>query len=128
MEDGVGSMVQVLRRNEFLALLIDIPGADKGVAVRFFDGITQVPRGVAALALKTEARVIPVSSVRLPDNSILGVFHPCISVEHSGELKKDIQALMQMTISSLEKMVRQYPDQWYMFRPMWQMEMATAEP
>jgi len=119
MEHGVGRMVQALRRNELLALLIDIPGADKGVAVNFFDAITQVPRGAATLALKTDAKVIPTSLVRLPDNTFVAFIGQYIPFQPSGDLKKDIQALTQSIMSSLEKFVRQYPDQWYMFRRMW---------
>jgi len=122
MEHGVGRMVQALRRNELLALLIDIPGADKGVAVRFFDAITQVPRGAATLALKTDAKVIPTSLVRLPDNTFVAFIDHYIRFQPSGELKKDIQALTQSIMISLEGFVRQYPDQWYMFRRMWMKE------
>ena len=127
MENGVGSMLQALRRNELLGLLIDIPGVDKGVAVRFFDTTTQMPRGAATLALKTKAKVIPVSSAHLPGNSTLCVIGEHICFQPSGELNKDIQALTQMIMSSLEGFVRQYPDQWYMFRPMWSTETAMVE-
>lgn len=119
MEHGVGRMVQALRRNELLALLIDIPSADKGVAVRFFDAITQVPKGAATLALRTEAKVVPVGSVRLADNSFLAFIGQYIRFQPSGNLKKDSQALTQMIMNSMERFVSQYPDQWYMFRRMW---------
>ncbi|MFQ5924651.1 MAG: lysophospholipid acyltransferase family protein [Dehalococcoidia bacterium] len=122
MEYGVGRMVQALRRNELLALLIDIPGANKGVAVMFFDAIAQVPKGAATLALKTEAKVVPVSSVRLSDNTFLTLIDQYIRFQPSGDLKKDIQALTQRIMSSLERFVSQYPDQWYMFRRMWMKE------
>lgn len=128
MEHGVGRMVQALRRNELLALLIDNPGADKGVAVRFFDAITQVPRGAATLALKTEAKVIPVGSVRLSDNSFLVFIGEYIRFQPSGELKKDIQAMTQRIMNSIERIVSQYPEQWYMFRRMWLKEARDSGP
>ncbi|MBE0415677.1 MAG: lysophospholipid acyltransferase family protein, partial [Dehalococcoidia bacterium] len=127
VENGVGRMVQALRRNELLALLIDIPGADNGVAVSFFEASTQVPRGAATLALKTEAKVIPISSVCIPNNTLLAVIDHYIHFQPSGDLKEDIQVLTQRIMSSLERIVRQYPDQWYMFRRMWSMEAARAE-
>ena len=126
MKNGVGRMVQALRRNEILALLIDIPGADKGVGVRFFDAITQMPRGAATLALKTEARVLPISSVRLPGNCFLAMIGEYIRFQPSGQLKKDTQALTQAIMSSLEGFVSQYPDQWYMFRCMWPKEAGDS--
>jgi len=126
MEHGVGRMVQALRRNELLALLIDNTGAHKGVVVRFFDAITQVPRGAATLALKTEAKVIPASSVRLSDNSFFALIGEYIRFEPSGELKKDIQAMTQRIMNSMEGFVSQYPEQWYMFRRMWLKEASDS--
>ncbi len=119
MEERVGRMVKVLRRNELLAMAIDITGAEKSVAVSFFDAIVRVPRGAATLALSTEAKVIPVSSVRLPDNSLLGFIGEHIRFQPSGEYRKDIQALTQRIMSSLERSVGQHPDQWHMFRSLW---------
>lgn len=130
MENKVGRMVQVLRRNELLAMAIDITGADKSVAVSFFDAITKVPRGAATLALRTEAKVIPVSSVRLSDNSLLGFIGEHIHFQPSGDDRKDIQALTQRIMNSLESFISQYPAQWYMFRRMWleeAMEVANVE-
>jgi lauroyl/myristoyl acyltransferase len=130
MENKVGRMVQVLRRNELLAMAIDITGADKSVAVSFFDAITKVPRGAATLALRTEAKVIPVSSVRLSDNSLLGFIGEHIHFHPSGDDRKDIQALTQRIMNSLESFISQYPAQWYMFSRMWleeAMEVANVE-
>ena len=126
MENTVGRMVQALRRNELLAMALDVTGAEKSVAVSFFDGITKVPRGAATLALSTEAKVIPVSSVRLPDNSILGFIGEHIRFHPSGDYKNDIQALTQKIMHSLEKFIGRHPDQWHMFRSMWLEEAVEA--
>lgn len=114
MEQRVGRMVQVLRRNELLAMAIDVADAEKSVAVNFFDAITRVPRGAASLSLGTEAKIIPVSSVRLADNSILGFIGEHIRFQPSGDRKKDIQALTQRIMASLESFVDKHPDQWLM--------------
>jgi lauroyl/myristoyl acyltransferase len=130
MEDRVGRMVQVLRRNELLAMAIDITGADKSVAVSFFDAITRVPRGAATLALMTGAKVIPIGSARLSDDSLLGFIGEHIRFQPSGEHKEDIQALTQRIMNKLERFVAEYPDQWYMFRRLWlegALEAATVE-
>lgn len=124
MERGVKRMVQTLRRNELLALLIDRPCPGEGVAVRFCNAVTHVPRGAATLALKTGATVLPAASVRLPNNTFLTMIDSHISFQPSGDIKSDIQELTQKIMSALERMVQQYPDQWYMFRPMWQTESA----
>ena len=119
MEDGVGGMVEALRRNEHLVLLIDIPNADKGVQVKFCDAVMKMPRGAATLALKTGAKIVPMASVRRPDNTFLTSFGECISFEPSGSVSKDVRALTQEIMNSLEPYIKQYPEQSYMFRCMW---------
>lgn len=118
-EDGVRAMIQALHRNELLALLVDRPSPQNGVAVRFFNDTAQVARGPATLSLKTGARLVPTSSIRLPDNRLLVHIDRHIHFEPSGELKKDIQALTQRAFSSLEQRLSQHPDQWYILNRMW---------
>lgn len=119
MENRLGEMVRVLNRNELLAMAIDITGADKGIAVNFFDAITHVPRGAATLALNTEAKVVPVTSVRLANNSLLAFIGEHISFQPSGNYREDVQTLTQKIMHPLEKYVSQHPNQWYMFQRMW---------
>ncbi len=119
MEKSARRVLNALRHNEMLGLLIDRPVEDYGVAVNFFNALTQVPSGAAALALKTGARVVPAGLVRLPDNRFLALVDHYVHFEPSGDIKRDVQALTQHIMDSLEKMVRQYPDQWFMFRRMW---------
>ena len=38
----------------------------------------------------------------------------------TGDDARDIQALTQRIMDSHERFIRAYPEQWYMFRPMWQ--------
>ncbi len=122
MEKGVGGMVEALRRNEHLVLLIDIPNADKGIPVKFCDAVMKMPRGAATLALKTGAKIVPMTSVRRPDNTFLTSFGECISFEPSGSVSKDVRALTQEIMNSLEPYIKQYPEQYYMFRCMWPKE------
>lgn len=119
LEKATRRVFQALRHNEALALLIDRPLTDSGVRVKFFDAFTRVPSGAARLALRTGARVIPGGLIRLPDNSFQAIVGHHIPFQSTGDLKRDIQVLTQRIMSSLEEMVRQYPDQWYMFRRMW---------
>jgi len=128
MENGVKEMLRALRRNEHLVLLIDIPNADGGVEVRFGDALTRMPRGAATLALKTGASVVPMACVRRPDNTLLTSFGECIDFQPSGSLTKDVQALTQAIMDSLEQYIRRCPEQYYMFRRMWPEEATRGWP
>jgi len=126
MENGVKEMLRALRRNEHLVLLIDIPNSDGGVEVKFGDALTRMPRGAATLALKTGASVVPMASVRRPDNTLLTFFGECIDFQPSGSLTKDVQALTQAIMNALEPYIMRYPEQYYMFRRMWPEEPTRA--
>ncbi len=118
LENPTRRIINALRRNEVLALLIDRPAPD-GVVVEFFGARTTIPAGPASLALKTGAALMPGFVVRRPDNTYYGQINPAIEFEPTGDRGRDIQALSQALMHALEGIVRQYPDQWYMFRPMW---------
>lgn len=116
MENATRSVLQALRRNEMLVLLIDRPSGEDGITARFFNGSIRVPSGAATLALRTGARVLTGGAARLADGTFKGFLDEHIEFHPSGDIQKDARDLTQRIISSIENMVRQYPDQWYMFR------------
>jgi phosphatidylinositol dimannoside acyltransferase len=124
LENGVRQMLGALRKNEILAVLIDRPLTDEGVAVEFFGAETRVPGGAATLALRSGARVVVAATVRTESGYEAHVSPP-IEVQPSGDAVRDVQALTQGVMSWLESMIRRYPDQWFMFRNMWP-EAATS--
>jgi lauroyl/myristoyl acyltransferase len=44
---------------------------------------------------------------------------PLLRAESTSDRAADVQALTQSFMDQLEVWIRQYPDQWYMFREMW---------
>jgi lauroyl/myristoyl acyltransferase len=124
IEDGVREMVTALRHNEIVGLLIDRPLDREGVPVRFFDAVTHVPEGAARLALRTGAGVVAVGIVRLGRRFVAHV-SPLIDVEPSGDRARDTQEVTQRVMDWLEGVIRQHPDQWFMFRSMWPRNAAS---
>lgn len=118
LETAAKGVLQALHRNEMLALLLDTPNAKNGVPVQFLGRTIIVPAGVAALALRTGARVLPGGVVRLSDSLFLGFIEEKIVFQPSGHWQQDLQELTQRIVSALERWVRRYPDQWYVFRPL----------
>lgn len=116
----VRQMLRVLKRGGVLALLFDrpLPG-DEGVPVQFFGRETAVPAGPAVLALKTGATILPIYQFRQPDRSFECVVFPAIKMHPTGDRRRDVQAVMQRIVDTLQSVVKERPDQWYMFRPVW---------
>ncbi len=114
-------LLRVLKERGILAVLIDRPMQDQGVSVNFFGGTARVPAGAAALALRSDAQILVGYIVR-SGNSYTADISPAISLPLTGDPARDLQMLTQSIFDWLERAIRQYPDQWFMFRPMWTAE------
>jgi KDO2-lipid IV(A) lauroyltransferase len=98
--------------------------------VDFFGALAEVPAGPARLALRTGARVIPAVMAREPghDELIRPILDFDLRFQPSGDEEQDVREITQQIMSSLERFIRQYPDQWFMFRPMWPASQPALEP
>jgi lauroyl/myristoyl acyltransferase len=118
--NDVRSMMRALRSGHALTLLFDRPlERAKGVTVRYFGRETAVPGGPAVLAMKTGAALLPVFMYRQPDKSFECRLFPPVTWVETGDRDSDVQCIMQKLMDTLQTVVRERPDQWYMFRPMW---------
>lgn len=120
MEKIGPSLVRALKENGLVALLIDQPRGGDGVRVQFFGGEIAVPAGPARIALRSGAKVIPTAFARVEPGkpNVVTLCDFGVELPHSGNREHDIQELTQAIVASHEAFIRRYPDQWYMFRPM----------
>jgi phosphatidylinositol dimannoside acyltransferase len=120
-EHAAMGIVRALRRNEILGILIDRPMAEGGVEVNFFGRPVTVPAGPAWIALRTGARVLPAALVRAHDSDdvTLALVDLDVTVTRTGDMEADVRHLTRRILESHERFIRAYPDQWFMFRPMW---------
>lgn len=114
-------ILRALRQNNVVATLIDIPFFERGVDVQFFGDTIRVTDGPARLALRAGSSVVAATVPRLrPWGEKVGADLAPVSVERTGDEERDAQALTQAVFSHLEQLVRRHPDQWYIFRHLWQ--------
>ncbi len=115
---------EALRNNEMVALLGDRDFSRQGTQVRinFLGKDFWVPRGPATLSLRTGAAIVPGFTIREKDDSFTLYFEKPIEYIPSGNYDKDICMLTQKTLEVIEKYVRRYPDQWFMFREFWEQQ------
>lgn len=113
------SVLRALRRNDVVAMLIDVPQPGPGVEVDFFDGPIAVADGLARIALRTGASVVAVMLPRIGRSErVAGEIRPVRFIP-TGDHERDVRELTQATMRTLEAMVRKHPDQWYIFRDLW---------
>lgn len=113
-------MVRTLREGNILGVLVDRPvTSGDGVPVKLFGRQTLLPAGAAALATMARCSILPGYLRRRPDGGFEGEVLPPITPIRTGNREADLAATMQLVVNSLETVIRQAPEQWYMFRDMW---------
>jgi phosphatidylinositol dimannoside acyltransferase len=110
---AVRAITEALRANRIVALLCDLEQGP-GVEVRFFGRRAIVPGGPAAIALKTGSPLIPACQYATsPGRHHVHIDAPLVLLD--GETK---ESLMQRVVDRLEVFIKERPEQWYAFRPM----------
>ncbi len=113
-------ILRLLRSNHVVAFVGDRPQPEGGTPVQFFGAQARLPGGPARFALRSGAPLIFGYVGRRPgDTTFFGGFEAPIAYVPTGDEAVDVQALTQAWATRLEALLRQYPDQWYMFRQMW---------
>ena len=128
MERTPRPILRALQQNGVVAVAVDRPlSPNEGVQVTFFGRQCWVPGGIAQIALKSGAAVVPGSCIY--DEHYSSTYYlgggPVIFPEPSGDRKADTVALMQRIFDALETQIRERPDQWAMFRRFWPKEVAV---
>ncbi|MGH2499967.1 MAG: lysophospholipid acyltransferase family protein [Candidatus Limnocylindria bacterium] len=127
-EGAAKKVLHALRRNEMVGLMMDLgPRSESfgNVEATFFGAPARFPTVAANLARVSGAPIVVAAVIRERDNTFRGIALPPILVERTREASGDIERATQAIVSGLESFVRHWPDQWYIFRPMWP---AASEP
>jgi Kdo2-lipid IVA lauroyltransferase/acyltransferase len=113
-------MLRTLRRNEILGILIDQNMASyEGVFVDFFERPACTTNGLALLAIRTQAPVVPGYIVRLENGKYRLVFKEEMRIIRTGDEDEDIVINTQNFTRVIEGTVREYPDQWLWIHQRW---------
>ncbi len=113
--DSFLQMLDVLKRNEVMALMIDGRVYEKGIPAKLGNKHIVVPGGMAMMALRTGARILPCGLVRSSNTGFVGIIDKPIQFNPTGDLVEDASELTQASVRALEGMARTFPDQWYIF-------------
>lgn len=108
-----------LRKGHAVAMLMD-QSVDwyEGVFVDFFNHRTCTSTGMALLALKSGAPVVPAFMIRTAKgfHAVLGPELPLI---RTGDRTKDVELNTQQYNRVIEAYVRRFPDQWFWVHRRW---------
>jgi len=110
-------MFKLLRRSVALGMVVDWGYRPADVPVRLFGAWTTLPSGPATLAGRTRAAILPVAAYKQPDGLYRATAAPAIEVVDGSP--RSIAIATQAIADALESFVREAPEQWHTFKPMW---------
>jgi KDO2-lipid IV(A) lauroyltransferase len=114
---ATGDLLRALRRNECIAILGDRNVLGRGIERDFFGARAVVPYGHVTLSLRTGAPIIPTFIIREKGTR----FRVCLEEPiRPGSGPRAFEDVLSSCLRVMEKYVRQYPDQWSAFEPIWQ--------
>src|SRR2546423_4446015 len=116
--DSALGIHRVVRDGGVLGILADRAVTGIGETVEFFGRPALLPSAHVALALRTGAPLVPAFTWR--ENGLL-----CARIEEplelvsTGDRDTDVRAGTQRFAALLERYIKEHPEQWSVFEPVW---------
>ncbi|MBI5235982.1 MAG: lysophospholipid acyltransferase family protein [Deltaproteobacteria bacterium] len=105
-------LLQALKRNEAIAMLVDRHGPTSGHSVKcdFFNAPFNFPAGPLILAKATGASIVSAVVVKGKTGYRSVISEPIVVGD-----EEEFQSCAQRIMTGFESFIREYPDQWYNF-------------
>lgn len=110
----------VLGRNGLLALLGDRDFSGHGLQVRFFGREALMPKGPAVFSLRVGSAIVPTFMIREKDDKFRLIFEQPITPPNGSDEDEAVRSLIERYSSVIERYVRRYPTQWFVFQDAWE--------
>ncbi|HLB25859.1 MAG TPA: lysophospholipid acyltransferase family protein, partial [Nitrospirota bacterium] len=125
---GMKDVLRTLSSGGTVGILLDQSvKREEGTFVDFFGRPACTNKGLALLAARTKAPVVPVFARRLgPDRHEIVVGDEIPLIE-TGDRDADISANTQAYTKAIEDFVRRYPDQWFWMHRRWKTKRIDAD-
>ncbi|MCK4738575.1 MAG: lysophospholipid acyltransferase family protein [Deltaproteobacteria bacterium] len=123
-EGALRGMLKVLKNKEILGILLDQrPPKKDAVMVDYFSRPAPTGKGLAAVAMKTHALVLPIFIVR---DTTAGleyqhkiICEPPVEIANTGDKEADLKENTRRFTFEIEKIVTKHPEQWLWFHSRW---------
>ncbi len=115
---GLTPLLLFLKKGGIVCVLSDQNQLLGGVRVPFFGVCVSTPPGVAILALRSGAPVLPIFDVRVGRHHIIHI-QPPLPLIKKGNFRQDVVSNTAMFNKVIEEWVRRYPKQWLWLHNRW---------
>ncbi|MDD5259540.1 MAG: lysophospholipid acyltransferase family protein [bacterium] len=118
---GLKNAFKGLKNGEILTMVGDWGiGDSTGIEVLFFGRLTRFPCGPAEIAVKTGVPIVPGFTIRQGKNKFaMGCTEPLVW-DKQASADEQIKSITQSFAATLEKQVCSYPEQWLIFKRIWE--------
>lgn len=129
-DDFARGLLTAMRSGETVGILMDTNMTPpQGVFVRFFGITACTASGLARVALKTGAAVLPGFLLwETAERRYVLHFGPELEFAQTGDSEGDVAAATQQCNDVLESWIRRYPDQWLWIHRRWKTRPAGETP
>jgi KDO2-lipid IV(A) lauroyltransferase len=109
-----------LEAGEFVAALVDRPNASKTFPVRLPGGTSHFSGAILLLAMARQCPVLPVTTVRLPDDTYRVEAHEPFLIERGerGSTSEILAKYCQRLADVFAPVLAAHPEQWFHFVPL----------
>lgn len=119
-KNALGESLRLLKKGEMVGFLLDQNTSRReGVFVDFFGKEACTNKGMALIALKSRAPVIPAFIVREGPVSHRVIFEKKVEITKSGDITEDIIRNTQRFTKIIESYIIRYPDHWLWVHDRW---------
>ena len=120
-DDFVRGLLAAMKKGEVVGILMDTNMTPpQGIFVDFFGTPACTASGLARIALRTDAAVVPTFTTWDPALRKYRLrFDPAVKLVRSGDDEADIVANTALFTKIIEDYVRRYPDQWLWVHRRW---------
>lgn len=119
--NSVTSAMAILREGGILGVLPDVNVLHRdGVFVPFFGKLACTTSGVAMMAMRTDAVIVPMCCVWNRETEKYNVFYGrLIESPNTGDRHRDVLEITAAFTKEMENFIRSYPDQWLWIHKRW---------
>ncbi len=114
---------KLLRHNQLVAILLDQNASwYDGVYVPFFGRTACTNRGLALLAIRYGATVLPAFNIRQKDGRYKIMFDPVVELVRTGDFTRDVVENTRKFNEIIERYIRMAPDNWLWVHRRWRIK------
>jgi KDO2-lipid IV(A) lauroyltransferase len=110
---------RAIQQKQLVAIVGDRPVTGQGILATFFGRPALVPDGHALLARRFGASIVPGFLVMRKDGRYELIVEDVIEPRVTDDEEADIRECVERCLAVFERYIRRYPEQWYVFRPVW---------